>query len=128
MARRKNDERMSGTLLWAAAIHGQPYSKANRRQKTRDGRFIKSKEALAYEDSFHQQASFVRPNVKPYEGDVCLTATLYYRTRMPDLDVSLVMDCLQGHAYVNDRQVKEIHLFHGLDKAEPRAEIEVRAL
>jgi Holliday junction resolvase RusA-like endonuclease len=32
---------------------------------------------------------------------------------------------MQGFVYENDRQVKEKHVFHGLDKDNPRAEIRV---
>jgi len=36
------------------------------------------------------------------------------------------LDLLEGHAYVNDRQVKEKHVYWmGVDRAEPRAEIDV---
>ncbi len=54
-----------------------------------------------------------------------MTLTIYYATRRPDLDESLILDLLQGVAYRNDRQVRERHVFWGLDKDNPRTEIEI---
>ena len=42
-----------------------------------------------------------------------------------DLDESLILDAMEGFIYKNDRQVKEKHIYWGLDKDNPRAEIEV---
>jgi predicted unusual protein kinase regulating ubiquinone biosynthesis (AarF/ABC1/UbiB family) len=39
------------------------------------------------------------------------------------LDESLILDLLQGVIYKNDRQVKEKHVYWGLDPANPRTEI-----
>ena len=49
-------------------------------------------------------------------------------SRRPDLDESVILDCLEGKVYKNDRQVKAKHIFWGLDKENPRAEIEVSVL
>ena len=54
--------------------------------------------------------------------------TIYYKNRRPDLDESVILDCLEGYAYKNDRQVKEKHIYHGLDKKNPRAEITVEPI
>ena len=62
------------------------------------------------------------------EGDLAVEITIYYATRRPDLDESVILDCMQGFIYENDRQVKEKHIFHRLDKTNPRAEIVVRTL
>lgn len=68
------------------------------------------------------------PERRTHRGDVRLTATIYYATRRPDLDESLIMDLLEGVAYKNDRQIKEKHIYHGLDKENPRAEILVESI
>ena len=60
--------------------------------------------------------------------DVKITMTIYYASRRPDLDESLILDLLQGVVYVNDRQVKEKHIYWGLDKENPRTEIIVETL
>lgn len=62
------------------------------------------------------------------EGDVAVHITIYYASRRPDLDESLILDLLQGVAYENDRQVKEKHIYWGLDKEKPRCEIRVEKI
>lgn len=84
--------------------------------------FIKSAKALSYAEAFKRQTS---TNVPMLEGDVAVHMTIYYASRRPDLDESLILDLLQGVAYENDRQVKEKHIYWGLDKENPRTEIRV---
>jgi Holliday junction resolvase RusA-like endonuclease len=48
---------------------------------------------------------------------------LYYTSQRPDLDESLILDLMQGRVYANDRQVKEKHIYHGIDKTSPRSEV-----
>lgn len=106
------------------AILGEPASKANSRRWT--GRlFIKSKKALAYSDMFKQQCPVLDPLM---DGDLRVTINIWYASRRPDLDASLIFDLMQGAVYENDRQVKEQHLFWGLDKNNPRAEITVEKI
>ena len=57
------------------------------------------------------------------EGDLWVDITIYYASRRPDLDESVILDCMQGFIYKNDRQVKEKWVRWGLDKENPRAEI-----
>ena len=83
--------------------------------------FIKSAKALAYAKSFKQQ---VESEAKVcFHGDVAVHIRIYYASRRPDLDESLILDLLQDVAYENDRQVKERHTYWHLDKERPRAEI-----
>jgi len=108
-------------------IFGEPASKANsRRMVYVRGKpmFIKSAKALAYAKSFKQQAA---PAAK-LDGDVAVHITIYYASRRPDLDESLILDLLQDVAYTNDRQVKEKHIYWGLDKENPRCEIKVEKI
>jgi len=72
------------------------------------------------------------------DSPVAVTMRIYYATQRKDLDESLILDCLQAKkskgelvrrgVYINDRQVKEKHIYHFIDKARPRAEIEVRII
>lgn len=120
-------------------ILGEPASKANSRRLVTFGKrpaSIKSKKALSYE----QSAIFHIPDhaKQMLEGDICLTARIFYATRRPDLDESIIMDVLQAKykkgelirrgVYLNDRQIKEKHIYHRLDKLNPRAEIEITKL
>jgi Holliday junction resolvase RusA-like endonuclease len=119
-------------VIWEATIIGQPYSKANSRQKIRDRRtgkerFIKSPEARKYAESFATQAAFFKPvGGRPYEGQVRVVIGVWYKSWQPDLDVSLILDLLQGVAYKNDRQVVEQLLYRfDNDARNPRARIRV---
>ncbi|HAI44573.1 MAG TPA: hypothetical protein DCM40_43970, partial [Maribacter sp.] len=89
-------------------IEGEPASKANSRRSVLIGgkpRFIKSKKALNYEKMFKDQIQFCKLNC--FEGDVGVEIKIFYASRRPDLDESLILDLMQGFAYENDRQVKE---------------------
>jgi Holliday junction resolvase RusA-like endonuclease len=123
-------------------IFGEPASKANsRRIVTIHDRpaSIKSHKARAYETDARAQ---IPPQARlRLEGPVRVTLHLYYRTQRPDLDESIVLDVLQDHfsrtnprylmqagVYRNDRQVCEKHVYHLIDKANPRAAILVEEL
>ena len=104
-------------------IFGEPASKANSRRVVRFGgmsRLIKSKKALSYSDVFKQQC---KPLATLMTGDLRVTLHIFYASRRPDLDESLILDLMQGLIYENDRQVKERHCYWGLDPENPRAEI-----
>jgi Holliday junction resolvase RusA-like endonuclease len=114
-----NNELQSVSLY----ILGEPASKANSRRLVRYNnvsRLIKSQKALNYGDMFKQQC---KPLATLMTGDLVVTITIFYATRRPDLDESLILDLMQGLIYENDRQVKEKHIYWGLDKLNPRAEI-----
>ena len=104
-------------------IFGEPASKANSRRVVRYGgmsRLIKSAKALSYSDAFKQQCGKL-PTLMT--GDLRVTLHIFYASRRPDLDESLILDLMQGLIYENDRQVKERHCYWGLDPENPRAEI-----
>jgi Holliday junction resolvase RusA-like endonuclease len=110
-------------------IFGEPASKANSRKMVYvrgKPMFIKSVKALSYAKAFKQQC--VISDSEVFECDVAVTIRIWYASRRPDLDESLILDLLQEVAYKNDRQVKEKHIYWGLDKENPRCEIEVSAL
>lgn len=105
-------------------ILGEPASKANSRRWT--GKyFIKSKKALDYSVEFKRQCPTLEPLM---DGDLKATIHIWYASRRPDLDASLIFDLMQERIYLNDRQLKEMHLYHGLDKDCPRAEITVEKI
>jgi Holliday junction resolvase RusA-like endonuclease len=126
-------------------ILGEPASKANQRQIVTIANrpaVIKSKKARNYErDALRQIPPWARQRI---EGPVRVTMYLYYATERPDLDESVVLDVLQDRyskrnalglralkqagIYRNDRQVREKHVHHRIDRANPRAEITVEAM
>jgi len=128
-------------------LYGQPASKANSRKiadvgpaDNRRRIFIKSKQALAFErDALRQVPPAARQRI---EGPVRVTLRMWYASERPDLDESLVLDVLQdrfkGHGddrvlvqagvYRNDRQVREKHVYHGIDSLHPRVEVLVEPM
>lgn len=109
-------------------VLGEPASKANSRRIVRFGNraaSIKSQKALDYLAAFRQQCP-VLPELMA--GDVRVFIRVYYKSRRPDLDCSVILDAMQGLIYANDRQVKEQHFFHDLDRTNPRAEIRVEEI
>ena len=120
----ENNKRASITFV----IEGEPAPKANsRRMVTIKGspRLIKSKKALDYCKNFQLQCPVLE---EPFEVDVSVTLHIYYATRRPDLDESIVLDEMQDRIYKNDRQVKEKHVYWHLDRDRPRAEICVEVM
>jgi Holliday junction resolvase RusA-like endonuclease len=118
----------NGTQALVFKVLGEPASKANSRKMVLIGgspRLIKSSKALSYASAFKLQA---KPAAKLLTGDVAVHIRIWYASRRPDLDESLILDLLQDVAYENDRQVKEKHIYWGLDKENPRCEIRVEAI
>jgi Holliday junction resolvase RusA-like endonuclease len=107
------------------SVYGQPYSKANSRKLVTIGgkpSFIKSAPARRYVTDFQAQCPKMDPLM---EGDLEVQMVIFYASRRPDLDPSLILDCMENKIYKNDRQVKRQILYWGLDKKNPRAEIRV---
>lgn len=109
-------------------ILGSPQSKANSRRLVNFGgrpRFIKSQAAMDYSTAFLLQCPVLDPL---FEGDVHVELQIYYSSRRPDLDESLILDLLQGRAYRNDRQVRKKTVYGGVDRDRPRIELRIEAL
>jgi hypothetical protein len=111
--------------LWEGTIIGEAVSKENSRRlvsNPKTGKLIpiKSKKALAFVKAFEQQCPVLDPLL---EGDLTIAMEIFYGSRRPDLDESLILDCMQGKIYLNDRQVKERHTYWGLDRKEPKITI-----
>jgi hypothetical protein len=128
-------------------ILGEPASKANSRKIVTFGRgdnkraaVIKSEKARDYEKWALMQ---IPPAARVMLTDpVRVTMRIYYASERPDLDESVILDVLQNRykgkgdsrqliqrgVYANDRQVREKHVFHGIDRANPRTEIEIEPL
>ena len=107
-------------------VYGEPASKANSRRLITVGgkpRFIKSSKALGYAEDFKRQVPRVEPML---EGELRVDMWIYYASQRPDLDESLILDLLQEKIYLNDRQVRERHVHHFIDKNNPRVEILVQ--
>lgn len=129
MIRKPDDSAIeNGMQAISQIIFGEPASKANSRRVVRFGkmsRLIKSQKALTYSDMFKQQC---RPLGTLMTGDLRVAMRIYYASRRPDLDESLILDLMQGYIYENDRQVKEKHIYWALDPENPRTEIIVECI
>jgi hypothetical protein len=132
-------------------IHGEPASKANSREivtrKMRDAKgktrarpmSIKSEKARDFEKTAQLQIpAWARVEL---EGPVRVVMKIFYASQRPDLDESVVLDvmqskyqtvrmkgrdvrkCIRKGVYVNDRQVKQKFVMHGIDAHDPRAEV-----
>ena len=113
------------TRRWHGIIVGEPASKANSRQIVKIGgklRVIKSLKARRYVSDVARQVEPL-PEEKQLRAPIRMTAHVYYASERPDLDPSLILDALQGRVYANDRAVREMHLFHRIDRENPRAEL-----
>lgn len=128
-------------------ILGEPASKANSRKIVKiAGRpsVIKSEKARDYErDALKQIPPAARRQI---EGPVRVTLRIFYASQRPDLDESVVLDVLQDRyktvgkgeskrrelvqkgVYINDRQVREKHVFHAIDRVNPRTEVVIEPL
>lgn len=137
-------------------IKGEPASKANSREwvipKAKAGEpprkpiMKKSDKAIEYERSATMQIPHTAKQM--LTGPLRMTIYIFYATERPDLDESVVLDVLQAKytsakeakkngkprelirrgVYLNDRQVRERHVYHGIDSKNPRAEIEIEPL
>jgi len=110
---------------------GEPASKANSRRVVRIkgvSRLIRSKKALAYAKSFALQSQ-VLPTLLDSDGSRLLVdMDIWYKTRRPDLDESLILDLLQDYIYTNDRSVKAKIVRWHLDRENPRARVRILKL
>ena len=109
-------------------ILGEPTSKANSRKVVLIKgkiRVIKSQKALDYCKHFELQCPQLDD---PFDCDLFVEIHIYYASRRPDLDESLILDNMQNKIYKNDRQVKIKHIYWHLDKENPRAEIKIRPI
>lgn len=136
------------TVKVAFTILGEPASKANSRQIVMMGKgankrpaVIKSEKAREYEAAALLQIPAAAKVM--FEGNVRVTMRIFYASQRPDLDESVVLDVLQAKftpvkdgprqlvragVYVNDRQVREKHVYHDVDVRNPRVELEVEQL
>ena len=88
-------------------VVGEPASKANSRKAVvirGKPAFIKSQKARDYVKAFGEQCPTLPELIT---DDVLVEILIYYASRRPDLDESLILDCMQDKIYKNDRQVKQ---------------------
>ncbi|PWC80835.1 hypothetical protein [Azospirillum sp. TSH58] len=131
-----------GELLARFVVPGEPAAKGNSREIVQFGdraALRKGDKALGFE----AVAGLHVPKwEEPYDGDVGVSLRIFYASRRPDLDGSLVYDALQNRTtwigkgkerkarvekrlIVNDRQIRLKHEEGFVDPARPRVEVAV---
>lgn len=92
---------------------------------TKQGRMHRSTEATQYKKSV--KAVCEKLGIEPTSSNIKVEITLYRPARRGDLDnrIKIVLDSLQEHAYIDDKQVVEIHAKLRDDKHNPRVEVVV---
>ena len=117
---------MSTSLeVYKGIIYGEPASKANSRKIVMFGKrpaIIKSQKARDYVKNFEKQCPKLDTLVT---DDLVVEITIFYGSRRPDLDESVILDCMQGFIYKNDRKVKKKIINWALDRDNPRSKIKV---
>lgn len=133
-----------GDLLARFVIPGEPAAKGNSREIIMIGgrpRLRKGDKALAFEAL---AALYVPKLEKPYKDEVAVIVRVFYASRRPDVDASLVYDALQNKKTAagigpdgkrkwlvekrlieNDRQVRFKIESGFIDKDRPRVEVAV---
>lgn len=104
-------------------ILGETASKANSRQLVMVSghpRFVLSRKAKRWVEQARGQVPILNPLLT---GPIVAWCRCWYASERPDLDPSLVWDVLQGRVIVNDRQLREQHIYHAIDRANPRVEV-----
>jgi crossover junction endodeoxyribonuclease RusA len=83
-------------------------------------RMVVTEEARAYKQEIH----YLLNAFEPMTGEVVINFTVFRPRKKGDLDNygKILLDSLQGLAYVNDNQIVEIHSFREDDKDNPRVE------
>ena len=120
ITKRQDSRKPLDNDLCELTIVGEPASKANSRRLVKIKKryaFIKSKKAINYSKDFTLQCPVYDTL---YEEDLAIALKIYYKSKRPDLDESLILDILQGKVYKNDRSIKLKYVQWGLDRQFPR--------
>jgi Holliday junction resolvase RusA-like endonuclease len=98
----------------------------NRYWRNFRGRMVKSAEGRAY---CHLIGSLSHDQGEPLVLPLSVSIRWYRGRKSGDLDnrAKVVLDALQGVAYVNDSQIVELHMYRADDKNDPRVEVVVEA-
>lgn len=97
---------------------------ANRYWRSYRGRVVVSAEATTYKTAV-RWCCIEQGVQEPLTGDVALTLDFYRPTKRVDLDnmQKILLDAIQGFAYLDDKQIIEIHARRFDDRANPRVEV-----
>lgn len=99
---------------------------ANRYWRSFRGTTVVSSEAKQYK----RDVALLAGGTEPFEGDVILCLDVYRARKAGDLSnrIKVLEDALQGIAYIDDKQVVEIHARRFDDARNPRVEVTIKAV
>jgi len=82
-----------------------------------------SKDGRRWKNAAHEMAR--KAGLEKLEGPVAVSITWYRKRRSGDLDnrIKVVLDVLRGLAYIDDKQVVELHAWRFDDKENPRVDV-----
>lgn len=130
-------------------VYGEPASKANSRELATIGPKDDRRTILRKSDKALDYRRTTLPQIPPkarqrLDVPVRMTLWMFYASERPDLDESQLLDLLQDQwrrdkrtgervlvqagVYRNDRQVRERHVYHAIDRKHPRVEIEIEPM
>lgn len=97
----------------------------NRMYRTVNGRFLTSEVGRAYKEECGWSARI--QGCTPHTGLLTVTVYLYRPSRRGDADnyTKVLLDSLQGIAWLNDNQIEELHIYRRLDPKNPRVELTI---
>lgn len=100
---------------------------ANRYWSIWRGRAVTSGAAHAFKLLVSQKAKV--EGHRPIEGNVVVSVEWYRARKSGDLDNRLkcLLDALKGVAFLDDKQVVELHAFRRDDGRNPRVEVQIEA-
>lgn len=127
------------TLILPGTIRSKKNSREKHYTKTKTGKLVQfsaaSKKYRAWEVRARQAAQQTLHSIgilSPLECEVKLTVKAYMKGNLLDMDAAhtSVMDCLEGYAWKNDRQVKRYSEDSGVwrDTQYPRTEVTIQVL
>lgn len=113
----------TATVLWSATIRGEPTPRARMHDVVvTDGvaRLIKSRPARLWQNAAMAQLLNRRPH-RPLTKELGLECRIWSSAPRNDLDDALLIEALERAAIIaSGRQIREKHLFAGVDRDDPR--------
>lgn len=96
---------------------------ANRYWRHTQGRIVRSREANDYKAQVGWLCNV--EGLQPYTGNVSVSIDVYRPAKRGDLDNTMkcLLDALIGYAYLDDKQIVEIHAMRHDDRQDPRVEV-----
>jgi len=90
------------------------------------GRTVVSADGREYKEKV--AAICIRYQIPMLLDEVAVTVRIYRKARRGDIDnfMKVLLDSLRGYVYKDDSQIIQLHVYRFDDKANPRAEVEVK--